>query len=86
MAGEPHAPVDMATLRVVFVDDEPANVRMGLRMLARMGVLASNVVQLRDGELLKGFIVAAVAVVVAVVAAAVVVVVAAAAFVAAVVA
>lgn len=32
------------------MDDEPANVRMGLRMLGRMGVLAANVVQLKDGE------------------------------------
>ena len=47
--GESAAPIDMATLKVVFVDDEPANVRMGLRMLGRMGVLAANVVQLKDG-------------------------------------
>jgi hypothetical protein len=39
----------MARVRVAFVDDEQANCRLGLRMLARLGVPAANVVVLRDG-------------------------------------
>ena len=38
-----------ADMRVVFVDDEGPNRRLGVRLLTRAGVLASNIVVLTDG-------------------------------------
>ena len=38
-----------ATLKIAFVDDELSNCRLGLRMLARLGVPASNITVLSDG-------------------------------------
>ena len=43
--------LSVASLRVVFVDDETANCRLGLRMLTRLGVQAANITVLRDGTL-----------------------------------
>ena len=39
----------LASLRVVFVDDEAANCRLGLRMLTRTGVDKDNIVFLSNG-------------------------------------
>ena len=40
-----------STLRIAFVDDETSNVRLGLRMLGRLGVnVTDNVTVLTDGE------------------------------------
>lgn len=39
----------LASLRVVFVDDEAANCRLGLRMLTRAGVDKDNIVFLSNG-------------------------------------
>ena len=44
------AEVQLAALRVVFVDDEPANVRLGVRLLTSLGVLRSNIIVLVDGQ------------------------------------
>ena len=44
------AAVDWSATRVVFVEDEPANCRLGLRLLAKLGVPAANVTVLADGE------------------------------------
>ncbi len=44
------AGVDLAALRVVFVDDEPANCRLGLRMLVKLGVARDNITVLVNGE------------------------------------
>ena len=41
---------DLSTKRVVFVDDEPANCRLGLRMLAKLGVKRENITTLSNGE------------------------------------
>ena len=40
----------LADLRVVFVDDEGANCRLGLRLLAKLGIPAANVTVLHDGR------------------------------------
>lgn len=40
---------DMSTIRVVFVDDEAANCRLGLRMLLKLGVLRENITFLTNG-------------------------------------
>ncbi len=40
----------LSSLRVVFVDDEGANCRLGLRLLQRLGVARENVVFLANGE------------------------------------
>ena len=39
----------MSELQVAFVDDEPANCRLGLRLLTKLGVLPQNVTVLTDG-------------------------------------
>jgi CheY-like chemotaxis protein len=39
----------MSTIRVVFVDDEAANCRLGLRMLLKLGVLRENITFLTNG-------------------------------------
>ena len=41
--------VDFSELRVVLVDDEPANQRIAIRFLKLLGVSASNVIILSDG-------------------------------------
>ncbi len=49
-----HAGVDLldipwSSYRVAFVDDEAANVRLGVRMLTGIGIAAANIIVLRDG-------------------------------------
>ena len=39
----------LTSLRVVFVDDEAANCRLGLRMLTKAGVTKDNIVFLSNG-------------------------------------
>jgi hypothetical protein len=41
--------VNLATLRVVLVEDESANVRLLRRLLYRIGVREDHVVELNDG-------------------------------------
>ena len=48
----PSAASPLAAITVAFVDDEQANCRLGVRMLARLGVPASHVTVLKDGEVL----------------------------------
>ena len=40
----------LGQVKIVFVDDEAANRRLGQRMLAKLGVPPSNVTVLSDGE------------------------------------
>ena len=40
----------LSTLRIAFVDDEAANSRLGLRLLLKLGIPASNVTMMKDGE------------------------------------
>jgi hypothetical protein len=40
---------NLTSLRVVFVDDEAANCRLGLRMLTKAGVTKDNIVFLSNG-------------------------------------
>ena len=42
---------DMTSMRVVFVDDEAANCRLGLRMLPRLGLQRDNITFLTNGAL-----------------------------------
>ena len=39
----------MSEFRVAFVDDEPANTRLGLRFLTKLGISSDNVIVLKDG-------------------------------------
>ena len=39
----------LSDLRIAFVDDEPANCRLGLRLLTKLGVAAHNVTVMTDG-------------------------------------
>ena len=39
----------MSSRRVVFVDDEPANCRLGLRMLSKLGIPRENITVLANG-------------------------------------
>jgi hypothetical protein len=48
-AEAPQAAASVAHMRVALVDDEEANRRLGLRMLARLGIPATHVVALQDG-------------------------------------
>jgi hypothetical protein len=41
--------VDVSSRRVVFVDDEPANCRLGLRMLSKLGIPRENITVLVNG-------------------------------------
>jgi hypothetical protein len=41
--------VDVSSRRVVFVDDEPANCRLGLRMLSKLGIPRENITVLANG-------------------------------------
>lgn len=41
---------DVSSRRVVFVDDEPANCRLGLRMLAKLGIGKAQVTTLANGR------------------------------------
>ena len=47
---QPPALKPFKEMRVVFVDDEAANCRLGVRMLGRIGVPDANVTVLRDGK------------------------------------
>ncbi len=49
-AALPSPPKALSTFRVCFVDDESANCRLGLRMLARLGVPSQNIIVLADGN------------------------------------
>ena len=40
----------LSTLRIAFVEDEPANCRLGMRLLFKLGIPASNVTVMKDGE------------------------------------
>jgi hypothetical protein len=41
--------LDVSSRRVVFVDDEPANCRLGLRMLSKLGIPRENITVLANG-------------------------------------
>ncbi len=41
--------LNLASIRVVVVEDEPANVRLLERLLSRLGVCSSNVLKFADG-------------------------------------
>ncbi len=43
------SPTNYATKRVVFVDDEAANGRLGVRYLLKLGVVRDNITLLTDG-------------------------------------
>ena len=39
----------VAEFRIAFVDDEPANTRLGQRFLTKLGIPAANVTIMKDG-------------------------------------
>lgn len=47
---KPDGSIDFPGLRVVFVDDEPPNVRVGTRFLKNLGIQHGNITILQDGE------------------------------------
>jgi hypothetical protein len=50
VASAPPRTVDLTSFRVVFVDDEEANCRIGQRLCGRLGIPSSNIVVLHNGE------------------------------------